>query len=216
MAHPESIATIGEARSRLLRQRVGDDLHQARRASGLSIREVARRLGVSPQRVARAERGAAAASTIDLAARIAAVFGLQLAASLYPSGDPVRDEGQLRLLARLRKRVHPSLTWQAEVPVPISGDRRSGDAGIGGVEWDALVEAETHLADIQLIERRSSAKRRDLGARHLILLAADTRHNREVIRLHPELRERFPIDLRTCLRRLGSGQDPGGDCLVML
>ena len=100
--------------------------------------------------------------------------------------------------------------------MPNVGDRRSGDAMIDGVDWDALVEAETVLADLQLVERKAAAKQRDLGARRLILLVADTRRNREVIRLHPELRERFPIDTRTCLTRLGAGRDPGGDCLVVL
>jgi hypothetical protein len=95
-------------------------------------------------------------------------------------------------------------------------DLRSGDALVGGIEWDALVEAETVLGDLQLVERKAAAKQRDLGAKRLILLVGDTRRNREVIRLHPELRERFPIDTRTCLMRLGSGRDPGGDCLVVL
>jgi transcriptional regulator with XRE-family HTH domain len=216
MARRERAATIGAARSRLLRQRISDEVHQARLASGLSIRQVARTLGVSPDRVARAERGGAPALTIDLAARMAAVLGLQLAASLYPSGDPVRDAAHLRLLGRFRTRLHRGLTWRTEVPIPIAGDLRSGDALITDTDWDALVEAETHLGDIQLIERRSSAKQRDLGAERLILLVADTRHNREVIRLHRELRERFPVDARTCLRELGSGRDPGGDCLLVL
>ena len=141
---------------------------------------------------------------------------LQLAASLYPSGDPVRDAPQLRLISRFRSRLHRSLRWRVEVPVPIAGDLRSGDGLVAGVDWNALVEAETHLGDVQLIERRSSAKQRDLGATRLILVVADTRHNREVIRLHEELRERFPIDARAGLRRLGNGEDPGGDCLLVL
>lgn len=85
-----------------------------------------------------------------------------------------------------------------------------------GDAWDALVEAETNLGDIQLVERRASAKQRDLDATRLILLVSDTRHNRAVLRLHPELRERFPIDQRTALGRLGQGHDPAGDCLVIV
>lgn len=154
--------------------------------------------------------------SIDHVARAAEVLGLQLAAQLHPNGDPVRDRPQLRLLARFRPRLSPALRWRAEVPIPIAGDLRSGDGMIGGEGWDALVEAETHLGDIQLIERRASAKQRDLGANRLVLLVSDTRHNREVLGLHPELRERFPMDTRTCLARLGRGEDPGEDCLVVL
>ena len=100
--------------------------------------------------------------------------------------------------------------------MPATGDQRSGDALVEGPEFDALVEAETVLGNLQLVERKGAAKQRDLGAKRLILLVADTRRNREVIRLHPELRERFPIDTRTCLTRLGGRRDPGGDCLVVL
>jgi hypothetical protein len=100
--------------------------------------------------------------------------------------------------------------------MPNVGGRRSGDAMIDGVDWDALVEAETVLADLQLVERKAAAKQRDLGARRLILLVADTRHNREVLGLHPELRERFPIGTRTCMARLAKALDPRGDCLVVL
>jgi transcriptional regulator with XRE-family HTH domain len=216
MANRESLATIGASRSRLLRGRMGDDLAGARRALGLSLREVGRRVGVSPQRIARAERGSPSALTVDLAARIAPVLGLQLAASLYPSGDPVRDAGHLRLLARFRARLHPNFRWRAEVPVPIAGDLRSGDAVITAPDKEMLVEAETHLGDIQALERRAGAKARDLGVERLILLVASTRHNRRVIALHPELLQRFPIGSRACLVALARGEDPGGDCLVVL
>jgi hypothetical protein len=50
----------------------------------------------------------------------------------------------------------------------------------------------------------------------VILLFAETRHNRTVLRLHPELRERFPIGTREYLRALALASDPGGDCLVIL
>jgi transcriptional regulator with XRE-family HTH domain len=212
----ERPAARGERRSRALRQRLAEALVDARRSAGLSLRELARRLDVSVDTVIRLEAGDRTTMTIDLTARTAAVLGLELAASLYPNGDPVRDGAHLALLERFRARLHPSVRWRTEVPIPIPGDLRSGDALLATAEGDGLVEAETRLGDIQLLERRAAAKQRDLGAKRLILLVADTRHNREAIRLHPELRERFPIDTRTCLMRLGSGRDPGGDCLVVL
>lgn len=216
MANRESLATLGASRSRLLRGRIGNELADPRRAVGLSLREVGRRAGVSPQRIARAERGSMSALTLDLAARIAPIVGLQFAASLFPFGDAVRDAGHLRLLARFRTRLHASVRWRAEVPVPIAGDPRSGDAVISVQSTDLLVEAETHLGDIQALERRAGAKVRDLGVERLVLLVASTRHNRQVIALHPELGQRFPIGTRRCLAALARGQDPGGDCLVVL
>ncbi|HET9853272.1 MAG TPA: hypothetical protein VFP56_12330 [Candidatus Limnocylindrales bacterium] len=212
----ETVAVIGARRSAQLRQRLATELVTARLAAGLSRRELGRRVRVGEGRIARAERGDPATLTIDLAARVAPVIGRQLAASLYTDGDPVRDRAHTALLTRFRLRLHSSVHWRVEVPIPLAGDRRSGDAVLGGSGWDALVEAETALADLQLLERRMSAKQRDLGAKHLILLISATRRNREAIRLHPELQERFPIDTRTCLARLGAGKDPGGDCLAVL
>jgi transcriptional regulator with XRE-family HTH domain len=190
-------------------------LGNTRRALGISCRELGRRTALGPQRIARAERGEVDALTIDVAARIAPALGLQLAVSLHPNGDPVRDKGHLALIDRLRRRL-PRLALHVEVPIPIVGDLRSADALITLPVGDILVEAETHLGDIQLIERRAAAKARDLSALHTILLVADTRHNVQVINEHPELRERFPVDGRTCLARLVNGVDPGGDALVIL
>lgn len=216
MAREETAGARGARRAGQLLVRLAGELVAARTSAGLSIREVARRLRVAHDTVRRLERAEPSAMSVELVARYAAVVGLQLAASLYLDGDPVRDRAHLALLGRFRTRLHPGLRWRTEVPIPITGDRRSGDAVMGGDGWDGLVEAETRLGDIQLLERRAGAKARDLGVRRLVLLVADTTHNREVVRLHPELRERFPIDTRTCLRHLRRGEDPGGDCLVIL
>lgn len=212
----DTAIAIGARRSAHLRSRLAAELTGARLGAGLSKREVGRRIGVSEQRIARIERGHPGTLTIDLLARLGPVLGLQLAAALYPDGDPVRDRAHLALLERFRARLAPTLRWRVEVPIPIAGDRRSGDVAISGNGWDALVEAEVRLEDVQLVERRAAAKQRDLGAGRLILLVADTRHNRSVLRLHPELRERFPIGTRACLKRLATEVDPGNDCLVVL
>lgn len=216
MAREETTAARGARRAVQLVVRLAGELVAARTAAGLSIREVARRLGVSHDKIRRLERADPSAMSVEIVARYAAMVGLQLAASLHPDGDPVRDRAHLALLERFRRRLHPSLRWRSEVPVPIVGDRRSGDAVIGGEGWDALVEAETRIGDVQLVERRAAAKARDLGTGRLILLLGDTVHNREVLRLHPELSVRFPVDAQICMRRLRRGEDPEGDAIVVL
>lgn len=173
-------------------------------------------MGVGHDLVARAERGHPAALTIDTVARIAAVLGLQLSVSLHPDGEPVRDKGHLALLGRLRSRLAAALRWRTEVPMPIEGDRRSADALIEGATFEIIVEAETHLDDIQALERGIAGKQRDLGVARVILLVADTRHNRAVIARVPELLRRFPVSTRACLAALAAGRDPGGDGLVIL
>jgi len=212
----ESASERGARRGRQLRARTSAELDDARRRAGLSFRELARRLGVSVEKVQRALRGEPGSLTIDFAARIAAVLGQQLSVGLYPDGDPVRDRAHLALLARLRTRLAPGLRWRTEVPIPIAGDHRSGDALIGGDEFDVLIEAETHLHHIQALERSIAGKQRDLGASRVVLLVSDTRHNREVIRDVAELRRRFPIGTRAFLAALGRERDPGGDALVIL
>jgi transcriptional regulator with XRE-family HTH domain len=211
----DSIAARGDRRSRLLRVRAAEELIAARHAGGLSIREVARRVGVSPDRIRRVEEAEPASATIDLVARAAVALGLDLAVSFHPNGDPARDRGHLALLGRFRARV-PHVGWQTEVPVPLAGDLRSGDALVTIPAGDILIEAETHASDVQLVERRAAAKARDLGALRVVLLLADTGHHWRLLREHPELRQRFPMGTREVLAALRAGRDPGADGLVIL
>jgi transcriptional regulator with XRE-family HTH domain len=200
----------------MLRTRLATDLEAARLAAGLSLRELARTLRVGHQTVARALRGDPGALTIDFAARLAAVLGHQLALGVHPDGDPVRDTAHLALTRRLRERLGPGVTWRSEVAIPIAGDRRSADGIIAGPGFEILVEAETRLGDVQALERSIAGKQRDLGVARVILLVADTRHNRHVCRSVDELRRRFPLGTRACLAALAQARDPGGDALVIL
>ena len=77
--------------------------------------------------------------------------------------------------------------------------------------WPSLVEAETHLGDFQAVERRIGAKARDLGADRVVLLLADTRHNRTMLNTIPAIRQRFPVDQRAWFRAIANSEDPGGD-----
>ena len=100
--------------------------------------------------------------------------------------------------------------------MPITGDARSADALLTGETFRAIVEAETRLADVHATERRLAAKARDLGVDRVILLVLDSRHNRDVIAMTPELSRRFPVGTRDGLWALRRGRDPGGDCLIRL
>ena len=200
----------------MLRLRTGDELGGRRRAIGVSLREVARTLGTSPDRLVRVERGEPASLTIDLCARYASVLGLELAVSLHPAGDPIRDKGHVALLERFRHRLPSNTRWRTEVPMPITGDLRSADGVVYGRGADYLVEAETHLGDFQALERRIAGKARDLGSARSVLLLADTRHNRGLVRDVAAIKARFPIDARTWFRAVSLGRDPGGDALVVM
>jgi hypothetical protein len=153
---------------------------------------------------------------LELMSRIAAVLGCELSLGIHPVGTPVRDKAHVALLGRFAARLAPSILWRTEVPMPIPGDHRSANGVAQAPDFDAIVEAETRLDDVQAVERPLRGKQRDLDTARAILLVADTRHNRAVIEGVPGLRREFPIDTRHCLAALGRGLDPGGDCLVIL
>ncbi len=203
-------------RARTLIRRVGEELRIARLAVGASSRQVAAVAGISHTQLIRIERGLAPHVDVDVLARVAAVVGHELSLRIHPIGTTVRDAAHLALLARFAARLGTGIRWQTEVPIPIDADLRSADGMARGTAFSAIVEAETRLHDVQATERRLRAKQRDLGATRAILLVADTRHNRTVLRELPELREQFPIGARACLAALGRGTDPGGDCLLLL
>ena len=206
----------GLRRGRFLVSRTATELLTARRAAAISQRELGRQIRVSHTKIGRAERGEPDRLTIELTARMAAALGLQLSVTLHPDGNPVRDAAHLGLLERFRARLAPGLRWRTEVPIPIEGDRRSADAVIDGNGFEALVEAETRIDDVQALERRVNAKQRDLGTGRVILVVGDTRHNRTIVATNPSVRARFPVSTRACLVALATGRDPGGDALVFL
>jgi hypothetical protein len=186
----------------------------------LSLRDAAAASGASYSQLWRFERGELQQVNIADVGAWCAVVGLDLSLRAYPAGDPIRDRAQLALLERLRARLHPSLRWRTEVPLPIERDLRAWDADIRGTTpsaWRARVEAETKLADGQAFERRLTLKHRDDPGGHLILLISDTRANRAALRsLREGLAELVPLGTRDVLGAIGEGRDPGGSGIVIL
>ncbi|HET9880087.1 MAG TPA: helix-turn-helix transcriptional regulator [Candidatus Limnocylindria bacterium] len=205
----------GTRRGRTLAIRFGQEIRQMRVASGLSQRALGAVVGVSHTQIGRIEH-AALSCDILLAARVCAVLGLELSVSTHPVASPLRDRAHLALLARLAERLHPSFTWRTEVPLPLAGDLRAMDGWLANERCRAMVEAETRFADGQGSERRARLKQRDAGGPRLILLLADSRFNRAAVAAVPGLEHRFPISGRRALAALGRGNDPGGDCLILL
>jgi transcriptional regulator with XRE-family HTH domain len=200
--------------------RVRADVRQARVAAGLSQDVVAKAIGVSHSKVGRFERGSVRDPSLEFMGAYCAVVGLDLAIRAYPAGDPMRDRAQLALLERLRSRLHPSLRWRTEVPLPIDRDLRAWDAEIAGRQpqhWRARVEAETRIADGQALERRLTLKFRDDPGGHLVLLISDTRANRATLRsLRAGLKELLPLGTREVLAAFGAGRDPGASGVAVM
>jgi hypothetical protein len=101
------------------------------------------------------------------------------------------------------------------------GDLRAWDVVIRGRSrqgaWIRPVEAETAPRDFQALERRLELKMRDSDVDAMILLLADTRHNRDFIRVNrASLAIRFPVPGERALELLRVGAPPDGSALIVL
>jgi transcriptional regulator with XRE-family HTH domain len=200
-----------------IRRLGGMQVRVARRSSGLSLRAAAQSVGLSPSTFSRIERAEVPGLTVEELSLALVAVGLAPSLRAYPSGDPARDTAQLRLLERFRSRLPSSAPWHTEVPIPIPGDLRAIDARTILDEHVIGVEAETLLSDVQGTVRRCVLKKRDAGLDRLVLLLADTRHNRAVLADHRALlRDTFPLDTRVVLGAMSNGRAPGADGIVIL
>jgi hypothetical protein len=151
------------------------------------------------------------------AGRLLAVVGLELSARACPAGSPIRDAAHTALLGRFRSRLHRSLAWRTEVPLPLPADPRAWDAVVAGPSWRLGVEAETRPRDAQALIRRISLKDRDGGVDAVLLVRADTRHDRAFVRAaRDDLPARSPADGRRMLEMISVGLQPEGDALIPL
>ncbi|MDL2335791.1 MAG: hypothetical protein QFC55_07160, partial [Chloroflexota bacterium] len=122
-----------------------------------------------------------------------------------------------RQLAKLHGRIHSTLGWATEVPLPIPGDQRAWDALIRGPDWRYGIEAEMNPIDGQAMLRRLHLKQRDGIVDGVILLLPDTRQSRLFRReFAHELASVFPVRGTTALQLFAAGLDPGGSAVIVL
>jgi len=196
---------------------IGEELREARVQAGLTIRELASNTGISPAQISRIERGALRHVAYETVVALGAALGLDIPLRAYPSGEPVRDGAQLALLARFRTRLPSDLRHRTEVPLGLLGDRRAWDDVVVGPGWSLPVEAESRLHDVQALHRRFALKCRDAGVDRAILLVANTRHNRHVLRLaSAEFGAAFPIPGKVALAALDRRVIPPGSAVILL
>jgi transcriptional regulator with XRE-family HTH domain len=216
MPSRERAVDRASARARAMVADLGRELHEARLDRAISLADLSHATRLSPSQISRIERGLTRNLGIPQIARLLAAVGLDLSARAYPAGEPIRDVAHQRLLASLRARLHPSLVWRTEVPLPIQGDLRAWDAVILGRSWQVGVECETRPRDLQALERRIALKERDGGLHSLVLLLRDSEHNRRLVQGAAGLVARFPTPGPRALALLGEGKSPGGNAIVRL
>jgi hypothetical protein len=202
-------ALHGRRIAQRLRAAFGAELLAGRLGAGISQRSAGIAAGMSHTQFGRIERGQLTGLTFDQAARSAAAVGLRLTLKTYPDGDPARDAAHLGLAERFRRRLPRGAIWRTEVPMPIPGDRRAWDGAAILLGRSAGCELEMRLGDLQALERRIVPKQRDSGVDVVILVIADTRHNRRMLALHrDDLRGLLPLDSRQVLDAFRRGELP--------
>ena len=217
MATRQRPVDVGTARARSIVDVAGRELRTARRDRDLSMRTVGTAVGLSESQVSRIERGLVDRVSVFDLARLHAVVGLDLAVRSYPGGSPIRDAAQVGLISDLCDLLPTSLGWSTEVPMPQRGDQRAWDLVIRGDGWRTGVEAETGPRDGQALTRRILTKQRDSDMPSTILLLRATVQTRRFLEEGGELlRSSFPVDGSMALGRLRTGQDPGGNAVIVL
>jgi transcriptional regulator with XRE-family HTH domain len=216
---PPRTNIIAEARdhSAWLRRSAGREIRLARHNAGLTLQQLALRLGWSKSKISRIERGLSPSVTLDDLAVLCDLVGLRPSLKFYPARRPLRDIAQIELLAALNNRMHPSWKTTQEVPMPDARDLRAADqlSAIPGCR--VMVEAYRRFSDEQAQVRPARAKQAELEADRLILLLEDTLINRRAVAAaRAELGRSFPVTQRAMLLALAAGIDPGGDGIVLL
>lgn len=207
----------GTERGRRLRSSIGGEIRAARIDRNLTLDEIGRAVGVSASTLSRLERGLLEHVDLMLLARTCAAVGLELSVRAFPGGQPIRDHAQVALLGEFRSRLHPSLDWATEVPLPSSGDPRAWDGLIRGPSWRYGVEGETAPHDGQATLRRLALKERDGQVDGVLLILRDTRQSRSFLREIADVAgSNFPVAGARAMELLGVGADPGGSAIVML
>jgi hypothetical protein len=149
---------------------------------------------------------------------IGSVLGLELSGGWHPAGDAVRDRGHQAVKRRFIPLVAaPPYGLTQEAPFPNIGDLRSWDLLLRLDQQRVGVEFETHVRDIQACVRRIRARERSGGVDLIILVLADTAHNRRII---DELRQALGPDFATSrsaiTAALGSGRPVPGSGVVLV
>lgn len=196
---------------------LGEELRGVRLRLSMSLRELHTLTGVSPAALSRIERRLAPHVAYETLVQVAAAVGLDVPLRAFPNGMGPRDAAQLALLGRLRSLLPPTVRVRSEVTLGIPGDLRAWDVVLEARGWTRPAELECRLGDVQALQRRIRIKCRDAGIADVLLVVADTRHNRHVVRVAAdELAEMFPVRHRAALAALRAGQTPTGSAIVLL
>jgi transcriptional regulator with XRE-family HTH domain len=212
MATTERAADRGTLRGRRWLSTLAAEFRNARLQLGLSQQVVADAARIDRATYSLIEHAKLDRLSIVSAARIASVLGLDLFVGLYQGAHGLRDEASARLITRLVHDIAAPLRYRTEAPLPTKGGRpeqRRWDLVANGSGKRTKFEFETRLYDAQAQLGRINLKRRDDPPNAFVLVIADTRRNREVLRTHPDLFSDLPrLKTASVLKMLRAGRHP--------
>jgi hypothetical protein len=137
---------------------------------------------------------------------IASVLGYEVSVGLHPIGDPLRDKGQLACGRRFEAMLHDRWRVTDETLLPGAGEQRAWDKLLRLVDatprYLVGVDIESRIWDVQAIVRRTRQRERDGQVDHILIVLADTAHNRRVA---GELRNGLGADYQAGARSLLAG-----------
>lgn len=206
-----SLALAARAFDRQARD-AGDEFRERRLVLSLSQEHVSAAARLSRNRYGLIETGRCRTVTLAELNRVARVLGLSASVRMYPAGPAVRDAAHAQRLAAFLAPVAAPLRYQLEVALPRASDHhesRAWDAMLFGGGSRTAIELEMRLRDVQAMRRRGDLKRRDDPTDGFLLLIADTRNNRPVLREFAGLFEDLPRLRPSVVRAaLTSGKHP--------
>lgn len=212
----QRLQAVGIQRADAMTRHLGREAREIRVRDGISQAQLARAVRVSRQWIGDFELGRLRSIDLRRVTLLFAFLGHKLVTSTYPTGEPIRDAAQTRLLERFNARLAPTWRRTTEAVMPRSGDLRAWDELLRG-PVSIGVEVETRPTDLQAVERSMSAKQRDSGTDRMVLVMLASARNRTLLQQHVALlRQTFPLDTRSVLAALGAGRDPGANGLVLL
>lgn len=208
----------GGARARDQARRIGDEVRLARVSCALTVKDVARRAGVSWSTASRIEMGDPGVSIRTLCAVTEAV-ALDIVVRAYPGRSlSLRDTGQLEIAERLCRL--PDSSWQPALELAVGDHGEAIDAVFFGAREIVAAEIERLATDWQAQYRRADQKRRTLAARHarpvrLVMVVEDTRRNRAALWPHlAVIRTALPAGSREVMAAFKSGRPIERDGLL--
>ncbi len=194
----------------MLIARILREARDLRTAAGLTHSEIAQSLGIARSGMTRLEAGKFDDLGIIRLSEIASVLGYEVSLGLHPIGDPVRDKGQLACGRRFAALLSDRWRVTDETLLPGAGEQRAWDKLLRLVDTTPRylvgVDIESRVWDVQAMVRRTRARERDGQVDHILVVLADTAHNRRVA---DELRSALGPAYATGPRRLFAGLRAG-------